>query len=183
MKYYKTIILKDNKECILKNATGLDAKSVYDNFNLTHSETDNLLSYPDENSFDIEQERQFLIGKEESEREIEICAIVDHKVVGTAGIDSKGRQFKVKHRCELGISIEKKYWGIGIGRGLLEACIECAQLAEYQQIELEVVSENLKAIALYKSVGFQEYGRNPKGFLSRYNGWQEIVLMRLEICG
>ena len=36
-------------------------------------------------------------------------------------------------------------------------------------------------IALYKSVGFQEYGRNPRGFRSRSQGWQEIVLMRLEL--
>ena len=35
-------------------------------------------------------------------------------------------------------------------------------------------------IALYESVGFVEYGRNPKGFRSRLTGWQEVVLMRLE---
>ena len=37
------------------------------------------------------------------------------------------------------------------------------------------------ALALYKSVGFVEYGRNPKGFRSRTAGWQELVLMRLEL--
>ena len=31
------------------------------------------------------------------------------------------------------------------------------------------------------SVGFVEYGRNPKGFRSRLTGWQEVVLMRLEL--
>jgi hypothetical protein len=30
-------------------------------------------------------------------------------------------------------------------------------------------------------VGFVEYGRNPKGFRSRTTGWQELVLMRLEL--
>ena len=29
--------------------------------------------------------------------------------------------------------------------------------------------------------GFVEYGRNPKGFRSRLTGWQELVLMRLEL--
>ena len=38
-----------------------------------------------------------------------------------------------------------------------------------------------KATALYESVGFVEYGRNPKGFRSRLAGWQELVLMRLEL--
>ena len=33
---------------------------------------------------------------------------------------------------------------------------------------------------LYRSVGFVEYGINPKGFRSRLAGWQELVLLRLE---
>ena len=63
----------------------------------------------------------------------------------------------------------------------MEACIECARDAGFVQIELEVVAENKKARALYESVGFEEYGRNPKGFHSRLSGWQELVLMRLDL--
>ena len=48
-------------------------------------------------------------------------------------------------------------------------------------MELEAVAENRSAIGLYESAGFVEYGRNPKGFLSRFTGWQEVVLMRLEL--
>ena len=48
-------------------------------------------------------------------------------------------------------------------------------------MELEVVAENKSALALYESVGFVEYGINPKGFRSRFTGWQEVVLMRLEM--
>ena len=64
---------------------------------------------------------------------------------------------------------------------MTEACMECAKAAGYAQMELEVVAENRTAIALYESVGFVEYGRNPKGFRSRLTGWQELVLMRLEL--
>ena len=79
--------------------------------------------------------------------------------------------------------MDKAYWGLGIGRALTEACIECAGAAGYVQLELEAVAENKSALALYRSVGFQEYGRNPKGFRSRLTGWQELVLMRLELGG
>ena len=51
----------------------------------------------------------------------------------------------------------------------------------YAQLELEAVAENQTALTLYKSVGFVEYGRNPRGFRSRFSGWQELVLMRLEL--
>lgn len=181
MKYEKTVILKDSGECLIRNAIESDAKEVYDNFNLTHSQTDFLSSYPDENSYDAEQERQFLIKKESSANEIEICAIVGGRIVGTAGIEAVGGKDKVKHRTEFGISVEKEYWGLGIGHALLEACIECAKKSGYIQMELSVVADNASAISLYRKAGFMEYGRNPKGFRSRINGWQEVVLMRLAL--
>ena len=104
---------------------------------------------------------------------------MDGKVEGCAGIKCVGRKEKIRHRAEFGISVDQAYWGLGIGRALTVACIECAKKAGYIQLELEVVAENRSAIALYESVGFEEYGRNPKGFCSRFTGWQEVVLMRL----
>ena len=88
---------------------------------------------------------------------------------------------KARHRAGFGISIDRAYWGMGIGRALTQACIECARTAGYAQLELEVVADNRSALALYESEGFIEYGRNPKGFRSRISGWQELVLMRLEL--
>lgn len=86
-----------------------------------------------------------------------------------------------KHRAEFGISIGREYWGLGIGRALTRACIECARAAGYAQLELHVAADNTTAITLYESEGFMEYGRHPRGFRSRDAGWQELVLMRLEL--
>lgn len=63
MRYKKTVLLKNKEECLIRNAEEADAKAVCCNFNLTHSQTDFLLSYPDENSFGIEEEREFLLEK------------------------------------------------------------------------------------------------------------------------
>ena len=181
MKYRKIIVLNDGSGCILRNGTEADGQSAWENFNLTHGQTDYLLSYPEENSFTVEQEAQFLKEKTESEGEIEILAEVDGRVVGMAGIERVGAKEKVKHRASFGISVDRDRWGLGIGRALTEACIECAGEAGYAQLELEVVADNARAIALYRSVGCAEYGRNPKGFRSRLTGWQELVLMRLDL--
>lgn len=181
MKYNKTIVLRNGKECCLRNATERDGQDVLDNFNLTHTQTDYLLSYPDENSFDVTQESQFLKERSESENEIEIIAMVDNVVAGTAGIEAVGSKYKVQHRAELGISVVKEFWGLGIGRALMDACIECARDAGYVQLELNVVTENIRAISMYERTGFTEYGRNPKGFNSRKAGFQEIIYMRLEL--
>ena len=128
-------------------------------------------------------EAELLRRKTDSADEIELLAFVDGAIVGSAGVTCVGRKEKICHRAEFGISVDKAYWGLGIGRALTEACIECAKNAGYAQLELEVVAENRSAIALYESVGFEEYGRNPKGFRSRLTGWQEVVLMRLELGG
>lgn len=181
MKYNKIILLKNGMECCLRNGTENDGQTVLDNFNLTHGQTDYLLSYPDENSFDVIQETQFLKEKLESENEVEIVAIFNNTIVGTAGIEAIGTKYKIKHRAEFGISIAKEFWGLGIGQALMAACIECARAAGYIQLELNVVAENTRALSMYKKAGFIEYGRNPKGFYSRITGFQEVISMRLEL--
>ena len=70
MKYYKKIQLKDGRECILRNGAENDAHSVLENFILTHEQTDYLLTYPDENTTTVEQEREYLKKKAESGNKI-----------------------------------------------------------------------------------------------------------------
>lgn len=181
MQYYKNIQLRDGRDLLLRNGTEADAEAVLENFITTHAETDFLLSYPEENTKTLEWEAQFLKDQEMSENSIEIIALLDGQVVGTAGINPFGSRYKVAHRAELGISVLKACWGMGIGRFLTEACIECARNAGYEQLELDVVAENDRAIALYKKVGFCEFGRNPKGFRSKVSGHQEVVMMRMEL--
>lgn len=181
MKYRKTFLAKNGKEILLRNGEAADGAAVLENFNRTHTETDYLLTYPDENRFDAEQESRFLARKAESPREIELLAVVDGKVVGTAGIDAVGTKYKVAHRAEFGISVLKEYWGLGIGRAMTEACIQCARDAGYAQLELNVVADNARAVAMYQRVGFVECGRNPRGFNSRTAGYQEVISMLMEL--
>ena len=103
MKYEQKVTLKNGKEALIRNGVGSDGAAVFENFNLTHAETDYLLSYPEENSYDPEQEARSLDEKTESPNEIELIAIVDEKVAGTAGIEAVGHKYKVRHRAELGI--------------------------------------------------------------------------------
>ena len=181
MKYQKTIKLKDDRQCILRNATEKDGAAVLENFILTHEQTDYLLSYPDENTITAEEEGQYLQKKTDSPDGIEILAEVDGTVAGLAGIEAVGDKYKVRHRADFGISIDKNYWGLGIGTALMEACIQCAKEAGYEQLELNVVDENDRAVAMYRRAGFEEFGRNPKGFRSRISGYQEVVYMYLDL--
>lgn len=67
MQYRKTVTLKDGGECVLRNGTEKDGQALLDIFNLTHAQTDFLLTYPGEGDMTVEQEAEFLRGKTESE--------------------------------------------------------------------------------------------------------------------
>lgn len=181
MIFERELTLKNGKKLLMRNGLPEEGGELLRVFNATHTETDFLLTYPEENTFTEEQESRFLKEKYENDKEIEIVAFVDGKIVGSAGFEAIGSKFKVKHRCDFGISILKDYWGMGIGKALTQACIDCAQTAGYSQIELEAVAQNSRAISMYESLGFVEFGRNPRGFRSRLSGFQEVVHMYREL--
>lgn len=181
MKYRNEITIKNGQKCIIRNGTFEDGPEVSTFFTTTHGETDYLLSYPEESTRDDEKQSNYLKETTESDRKIELLAIVDGKVVGMAGFNAIGSKYKVRHRAEFGITVSKNYWGQGIGKAIMNACIECAKEAGYIQLELDVVADNTRAIELYKKLGFIEFGRNPKGFQSKYSGFQELIYMRLEL--
>lgn len=181
MRYAETVVLKDGVELLVRNAGASDARALRDVMQRTHAETDYLLSYSDEQSVDDEHEARSLVETERSDNEVELVAVVDGKIVGSAGVAAVGSRRKVLHRARFGISILKEYWGMGIGRMLMESCIDCARRAGYTQLELEVVADNQRAVSLYRRAGFEEYGRNPRGYRSAASGYQELVHMRLEL--
>ena len=172
MKYNQKVILKNGKEAWLRNGDASDGNAVYEVFNLTHAETDYLLSYPDENSFDPEQEAKFLDTKTNSLNEIEIVALVDGKIVGTAGIEQVGAKEKVRHRAEFGISVDQKYWGLGVGRALMEAAL--ANLSGYSRACVWVLRGNERAIRFYRRCGF-----SPDGVEKMLKLGTEVAEMRM----
>ncbi|WP_296503534.1 GNAT family N-acetyltransferase [uncultured Actinomyces sp.] len=181
MRYAETVILKDGVELLVRNAVASDARALRDIMQRTHAETDYLLSCPDEQSVDDEQEARSLAETERSDNEVELVAVLDGRIVGSAGIAAVGGRCKVVHRARFGISILKEHWGMGIGRVLTDTCIDCARRAGYTQLELEVVADNERALSLYRRAGFEEYGRNPRGYRSTASGYQELVHMKLEL--
>lgn len=181
MTYNKTVSLKNGGQCTIRNAEISDAQEVLRSFDLTHKETEFLFSYPEESKFTVEGEIEFLKNCLDSENAAELCAFTDGRLVGCAGLNPIGGHIKVLHRASFGISVEKAYWGLGIGRALTLSVIELAKRAGYLQLELDAVAENESALNLYRSCGFTEYGRNPKGFRKKDGSYQELVSMRLEL--
>lgn len=183
MQYHSAFTLKDGRCLTVRSARKEDAEAVVKLFTLTHRQTDFLLAYPEENSYTVSQEAEFLSTLLESPRDVMLLAEVDGVLTGCASVCGIGSKYKVRHRAEFGISVDKAFWNLGIGGALTQAAIACARSGQYTYLELSVVADNLHAIQLYEKFGFREYGRNPKGFRSKLSGYQELVFMGLDIPG
>lgn len=87
-----------------------------------------------------------------------LVAEVDGKVVGNAGLH-RNRRPRNLHVATFGISVHDDFQGQGIGRALLAAVIDAAdRWLNIVRIELEVWTDNERAIKLYESFGFAPEG-------------------------
>lgn len=58
----------------------------------------------------------------------------------------------------MGIAVLKDYWDKGIGKIMMQECINWCKENNVEQLELEVITQNNRAISMYKSFGFEIYG-------------------------
>ena len=178
MKYIpKEIILKNNKICNIKHASSTDAKEFLDFFIQISTETENTLRYPEEINITVEKEALILKSMVQSSTQYMLSAHVDNKLVGNAHCYGIGDRIKIKHCAGLGISILKDYWNMGIGTILMNEIIEIMSKHGYEQLELDVMGNNEKAIALYKKFGFVECGRVPHGIKFIDGSYTDLVTM------
>ena len=84
---------------------------------------------------------------------IHLVAKEADQVVGWAQIE-RGKGSSVRHRGDLGMGVLPSHQGRGIARELLEQGISLANAAGIHRLELEVRSDNRRALELYRSVGF-----------------------------
>lgn len=92
-------------------------------------------------------------------------AFLDGKLVGMAHF-YRQEGAKLRHRALIGgMYVTPERRGLGIGRGLLESCIQHARtLPDLEDLVLWVILGNERAKALYEAVGFEEFCIEPRAF-------------------
>jgi RimJ/RimL family protein N-acetyltransferase len=107
----------------------------------------------------------------------QVVAIADDRVVGACDVqrvELKG----LSHVGQLGMFVLKDFRGQGIGKKLLIACLAVAKEAALEKVELQVFADNLPAISLYESSGFQREGCKVRS--RKWEGrYQDVVMMAL----
>lgn len=177
----RKIKMKDGRTCVLRPAVPDDAAAMIKYMEVTAAETDFLLRYPDEISYTVESEGEFLRRNLDDEMSVMMAAVVDGEIAGNSSISMVSPKRKARHRCSLAIALYKKYWGLGIGKAMLDYQTEIAEKLRFEQMDLEVVAENTRAQELYKKCGFVESGRRHNALKFADGSYHDEVLMYKEV--
>ena len=146
----------------IEKATPSDAGMLLEYLKQVGGETDNLTFGPEGMPFSVEAEAEFISSMENSIDNIMLLAKCDDKIIGCASLSRLPR--KMKHRGDFAISVAKEYWNRGIGSQLLDSVIDFAKKNDFEIIDLQVRSDNLRAIHLYEKYGFKKIGEHPAFF-------------------
>lgn len=101
----------------------------------------------------------------------------NEKVIGWCDIRRLGHHSRA-HVGELGMGILSSYRGQGIGKDLLNKCLQHSKKDGLEKVELEVYGTNKAAIEIYQKNGFKIVGTREK-FRKIDNHYDSCVLMEM----
>ncbi len=135
-------------------AQAQDAAALLDYLKIIGGETDNLSFGAEGVPLDLETEQGYLGMQAQSHDHIQLLAKVNGEIIGTASLNRKPN--RMSHRAKFGISLKKAWWGCGAASVLAEGVLAFAMESGVEQVNLEVRSDNKRAIALYEKLGFRK---------------------------
>jgi RimJ/RimL family protein N-acetyltransferase len=111
-------------------------------------------------------------------KKVFLFVFVDGKLSGVSDVTLKERVSK--HIGSFGITLASNTRGQGIGKLLMSLVISESQkrLPGLKTIILDCFANNKVALSLYKSLGFVEYGRLPKGLNYRGTFVDEVSMYK-----
>ena len=160
----RQLSLKSGQPALFRAPRIEDAKELIEHLTIVGSEPPYLSSEPDEYAaMTVEAEEKWIKDHLEDPRQLVIVVEIEGKIVGTSNL----RFFKQKttrHRAEIGISIQRAYWSLGIGSALFTEMIQAAKEYGTKILELSFLEGNDRARALYERFDFHIVAEIPNAF-------------------
>lgn len=143
---------------VIKKACVDDAEAVLAYLKQVGSES-NMLSFGKEGiGLRVEQEREFIEKLETNACSGMFLGIKNGEIVSIFNLFQMEKE-RFNHIAEIGCSVRKAYWHQGIASRMLEHLNSYAKASnQLRVLELEVLTNNIAAINLYKKFGFCVYG-------------------------
>jgi RimJ/RimL family protein N-acetyltransferase len=143
----------------IRPAAGDDAAALLPYWVQIGTESPYLTFGPEGPGTSEEEQRKFLEQVRGSDNGLALVAVDGDVIVGCLTFSCSDRA-RMRHGGEFGVSILQAYWGLGIGRRLVEMLVAwAAEGSVVRKINLRVHADNERAIVLYQSLGFSTEGR------------------------
>lgn len=125
----------------------------------------------------IEAEENWIRNHFDNPNHLILVAVLGGEIIGMLDF-SNGHRQRIAHTGEFGMSVAKDFRGQGIGSLLLSALFEWATNNKtIEKINLSVHSNNERAIALYKKMGFEIEGVRKKDLKYKDGQYIDTVVM------
>ena len=175
----KEVTLKDGRTALFRSPLPSDAEAMLQSMKVTAGETDFLLRTPGEVTISVEGEEKYLAWVTADPNCLMILCFVDGELAGNCNI-SRRNKLKNRHRADIGIALEKRFWNLGIGTALFEEMIAMAEVWGLHQVELEVIEGNERGMALYRKMGFETVSFVPNAILLPDGTfWKEYKMVKV----
>ena len=149
---------KDHRNLIVREGERKDAGLLLQYIERVSGETDFLSFGPGEFEMSLSEEADYLERCLAAPNCIYLLAFVDQTLAGALNFSSRNRS-RLIHVGEFGITVQKSFWGLGVGTVLMDALIEWARQSKIiKKINLKVRTDNHPAINLYIQKGFTVEG-------------------------
>lgn len=176
----KTVTLKNGQEVMLRSAEITDAQAMIDHVIATGEETHFLGRTGDDTCMTLEEEEHYLAKTLADEAGFMMVAIIDGELVGSSDIVFIDKRAKERHRCLFGIALRTSVCDLGLGTIMLDEVLAIARTeTDFEQVELGVYDDNLRARHIYEKAGFVETGVIPHAFKLEDGTYRDDVRMVL----
>jgi RimJ/RimL family protein N-acetyltransferase len=157
--YREEHTLEDGRVLLIREAIEDDAQAIVEHCERIGGETDFLSYGQGEFGITVDEERVF-IREYPLRGNVLMVGLVDGELASVANVERVSLRERLIHAGALGITVQKAFWGCGIGMGVMRALVDWSRQAGLQKLNLEVYANNERAIAMYKRLGFEREGRN-----------------------
>lgn len=176
MRIEDKILTVNGGELLLRNPREEDARMLIDYLKITCGETRYLVKEPEEITMTLEEEEAFIRKQNDSENSLILLGFLNGRYVGNCSLMGNG-PLRYRHRVSMGIALYQEFTGLGIGRVMIGALLKIAGEKGFEQVELEVVKDNERAIRLYREMGFEICGTFPNNMKYKDGSYADAYYM------
>ena len=168
------------EQFIIEQAKPEDAALLLDYMKAIGGETDNLSFGAEDIHINVIEKAKQLAAQQQSKDNVLFVAKAAGAILGDASLERMPR--RMNHRGEFGIAVRKAWWGCGVASALMKEILKFAKANGFEQLNLEVRSDNTRAIQLYEKFGFQKLCTFP-AFFKISGQYIDFDLMNLCLVG